>query len=841
MGNTHTKEERAVSHPQASGTAGDPGGSATGTLGSGRHGEFPGARRSSRPDLSPLGVAVLGSSGARHQDAPFERRETKQEREARKLEKERAARIKERERSMKEEHVDGGYLVTMGIYTASEDFSKPVVRQLQIERKIAPFWRGLDDFKDTWAEHQIIAAARGLEIPPADQVPEHLVPQPQPPPHDSPEASASNLNNLTVPMGARTLSASSDRTASYPGSGITSPTSPAAPKATSPLKQPKKALAAALNLSRNNSQPDIAPREINLPRDPFVNGQALEVFLYKEGEECPLCLMYYPPYLNRTRCCCQLICSECFVQIKRPDPHFPEHHGDGPNPADSERDSEERNERLIMEPAKCPYCTQSDFGITYDPPPFRRGLSYAFSPPSLGAMSTAMSSTSSVNSNLSPTAASPRPSRRRAQSVSANAPGVVTADRIRPDWSGKLATARAHQRRRAAAADALHHAAFVMGNQESRTFFGRSSRFSRRATGTYRSAESPNSSTNAHDGADDTPPGHEPGGSPSAARGSSNRERIDAAHLESLMMAEAIRLSLADEEERRKKAEKEARKEAKKREKEERKAAKKKGDVYSGGSASASSLSLGLGRIRGNSGTGNLRVDASVAAASTVVAAAQASAPGSPTHDKGKGVERGTTDEPPTATAGPSSTLPIPTPLVPRGLSHLRHMSNASSISSSGIDSMPGSYTGKGRDAEDPYGSALNLGEQSDQGDSAGSEPLFNFRSLAEVVGVSIDGEGEPADENTKTHGMKPEDHGEAHGEHIEHRVTSPINTAEAGSNNGSKPGTIETSSESRATSRDLPDVLVTPDTPAPVDHDDEDSKRLGHFNTRGRSGEVTQ
>lgn len=66
------------------------------------------------------------------QDAPFEHRETRQEREARKLEKERIARAKERERSLREEHVDGGYLVTLGTYTGTEDFSKPVVRQLQV-------------------------------------------------------------------------------------------------------------------------------------------------------------------------------------------------------------------------------------------------------------------------------------------------------------------------------------------------------------------------------------------------------------------------------------------------------------------------------------------------------------------------------------------------------------------------------------------------------------------------------------------------------------------------------------------------------------------------------------
>ena len=49
----------------------------------------------------------------------------------------------------------------------------------------------------------------------------------------------------------------------------------------------------------------------------------LEVLLYREAIECPICFLYYPKYLNRTKCCSQLICSECFVQIKRADPHTP--------------------------------------------------------------------------------------------------------------------------------------------------------------------------------------------------------------------------------------------------------------------------------------------------------------------------------------------------------------------------------------------------------------------------------------------------------------------------------------------------------------------------------------
>ncbi|KAI1497930.1 hypothetical protein F5X99DRAFT_420958 [Biscogniauxia marginata] len=836
MGNTHAKEARNGARLVL---PNDAGGSSHGATYHGEHADR--SRRATRGDLGSLGLPFSSPSSSRQQDVPFERRETKQEREARRLEKERIARVKEREHSMREEHVDGGFLVTMGVYTAPEDFCKSVVRQLQIERRIAPFWRGLDDFNESWAEHQIVAAARGLKIPPADEVPEHLVPQPRS--TDSPGASTPNLTNLTVPLGPRTLSASSDKTGSNPGSSLPSPTSPAAPRTGSALKPHKKALAAALSLSRNGSHTDVTPREVNLAHDPFVNGQPLEVFLYKDGIECPLCLMYYPPYLNRTRCCCQIICSECFVQIKRPDPHHPEHHGEE-NGSDA---PQEQSDDLIMEPAKCPYCTQTEFGVTYEPPPFRRGLTYAFNPPSLGAMGTAMSSSSSLNSSLSPTSAVPpsHANRKRTQSVSANAPGVITTDRIRPDWSTKLAAARAHQRRRAAAADALHHAAFVMGNQESRTIFGRS-RFARR---NHRDGDSPGSgaSVQVNEGATDGSSAPEPGPRTSSGRTGPGRERIDAAHLESLMMAEAIRLSLADEEERQKKAEKEARKEAKKREKEERKTAKKKGDVYggSGSSASASSLSLGLGRRRGNSGASNLRVEASVAAAATASSgqggerAGSAPGSGSPSSGKGKAVDRGGNEDAQTSIAATNTpSLPIPTTQGQRGSSHLRQMSNASSVSSSGLDSMPGSYAGKNLGTEDPRASGLSLGSRSEEGENGNSEPMFNFRSLAEMVGVPIDGEGEDQGEESKA-----SEGNEAHGEHVECVVNGPSEAAEGRRDDLPKLDTNEASQstdEKQDSSTSPPQLTITPETPASVD-DDRDSKRLERLSTAERQQEITQ
>ena len=81
----------------------------------------------------------LGSNHDRDTMTLEQRRESKQEREARKAERERIAREKERTRSMRDEHVDGGFLVTQGVYTGVEDYSKMVVRRLMVGRVVSRF------------------------------------------------------------------------------------------------------------------------------------------------------------------------------------------------------------------------------------------------------------------------------------------------------------------------------------------------------------------------------------------------------------------------------------------------------------------------------------------------------------------------------------------------------------------------------------------------------------------------------------------------------------------------------------------------------------------------------
>lgn len=704
------------------------------------------------------------------------------------------------------------------------------------------------------------------------------------------------------------MSAASDRSV---GSALPSPTSPnpANKGSPAPFKPRTKALAAALSLgSRNGSSNDLTPREINLPNDPFVNGQPLEVFLYKEGGECPICFLYYPPYLNRTRCCDQQICSECFVQIKRPDPHFPEGHDNQENP----EANPEAAEMLISEPACCPYCQQPEFGVTYDPPPFRRGLAYHISSSAFASLGPAMSSNSSLGSTSPTPFISPPPSgaggRRRTQSLSANDPGVITTDRVRQDWAVKLAAQRNHLARRAAAATALHTAAFLMSDQGTRPF-GRMGRFSRRNTGGDRDTAPADSTAtaSANAGTSAGASAGAPQGSEPAARSGSNRGLLQGPqadrrqthmeNLENMMLAEAIRLSLAAEEERKRKADKEERKEAKRKEKEERKAAKAaaKGQPYSGqSSASGSTLSLPglstIGRRRGNSGASNLRVEATTAHA--IASSANSSPPQSTTaanpNDKGKGVDRGPPQTPPETEVGksnvdavhpsavPTSTpapapsaspRPIPSPLHSAGPSHLRQMSSASSVSSSGPDSRSGSYQDPSYlQSQDPHASGLSLGAKSDEsgdeggrsGDENDVEPRFNFTSLAEMVGVELEGANagrrlsqigeshaeddsspvpasqDDSDKRSSTH--------EARAEHVEDEsrshdgddaMSKSFMTLTQDSYNTKASVSDQDKGDQPSTSADTPQLMITPETPTVDDHGESDSKQLGFQGTR--------
>ncbi|KAK9459981.1 uncharacterized protein V1516DRAFT_686724 [Lipomyces oligophaga] len=367
-----------------------------------------------------------------------------------------------------DDQVDGGYLVPQGVYSGPQDFKARIVRQLMIDRKLAPFYKGLEDFEEDWSDVQLLAAIHGQPIPPPVAA-EPSLSTPSAVTASSP-LSTPDLSSSSAPP----LSPTSPLSATFPSTSSTSEV-PGRGRSQS-VAESTKSSASIKSLVKSRSRASTGGSSSDMKKS------TIELTLYRNAIECPICFLYYPPWINSTRCCDQPICSECFVQIRRADPHIPEHETDdvpGSNDGSAARSSGNANANttpfgmieLISESASCPYCAEPDFGITYTPPPFRSGMSSSSPGAAIRAtlmrQSNASNSSTSLNSNStigSPPVGGITANRLRRPSIPSTSSDVVTTDRIRPDWVLKLANANAQAVRRAAAATALHTAAFLGGD-----------------------------------------------------------------------------------------------------------------------------------------------------------------------------------------------------------------------------------------------------------------------------------------------------------------------------------------------------------------------------------------
>lgn len=71
--------------------------------------------------------------------------------------------------SSKDRHddsVDFGALHPQGIYTGPQDWNTEIVGRLIVERKLAPFYRPLEDYEESWDDEQILAARKEPPPPP---------------------------------------------------------------------------------------------------------------------------------------------------------------------------------------------------------------------------------------------------------------------------------------------------------------------------------------------------------------------------------------------------------------------------------------------------------------------------------------------------------------------------------------------------------------------------------------------------------------------------------------------------------------------------------------------------
>ena len=240
-----------------------------------------------------------------------------------------------------------------------------------------------------------------------------------------------------------------------------------------------------------------------------------------------LLIQFYPPNINRTRCCWKPVCTECFIEMKRAEPHYPSNDDNdtpGQPPAAPPQNLNLNPMNLVSDPVRCPFCVKTDFGVVYNPPTWLPSEHRNDIPPREIA-------TSPLQSDVD------LPMDKREEMYPPGHERVVLSDNIRPDWYQALAHRRRVEARRLATATALQQALAVAGQR-------------RRGPGITRAVAA--------------------NGQSSAGTSEQRRMgrrvdgivRITRDEADEMMLQEAIRQSLQSEEEDRRKREEEERKKA---------------------------------------------------------------------------------------------------------------------------------------------------------------------------------------------------------------------------------------------------------------------------------------
>ncbi|ORX36200.1 hypothetical protein BCR36DRAFT_336354 [Piromyces finnis] len=219
-----------------------------------------------------------------------------------------------------DQRINYGSLVTHGIYTAQPEYDIDVVREFILKKKLSPFYKGMEDYSDNPFPSSATSTPDNLTIPSTQ-------------PYEPTLSIASSTEN-NDDTGSQCSKTRVSRKGSLDSSRRRSRHS-----SFSSMKNRRGSYKSDVDDASTSSSP-ITPdsHQNSLKVEPEHPLYSKEEF-FKYPIECPICFLYYPRNINYTRCCDQPICTECFIQIKRT----------FQNP----------------EPTCCPYCVQSNFGVTY--------------------------------------------------------------------------------------------------------------------------------------------------------------------------------------------------------------------------------------------------------------------------------------------------------------------------------------------------------------------------------------------------------------------------------------------------------------------------------------------
>ncbi|TPX46636.1 hypothetical protein SeMB42_g02313 [Synchytrium endobioticum] len=332
--------------------------------------------------------------------------------------------------------IDGGQLIPLSALY-QENYDPKIVRKLIMERRIAPFYTGLPDppDQDLSESHSNFSSSPIATPFSTASIPNN--------PHDAATRPTTWTTTLASQSQARNAATAIDSTAHTSVRLVSTSTS-----SVSDLKANKRST--SFSTPALNSTIDTAYYDIGSHSPPLLE-------LYAGAIECPICFLYYPKTINYTRCCEKPLCTECFLQIRRPETNF--------------------------EPATCPYCVEPHFGIVYKPPssyivsgkaintinvrpssPTAHTSDHISLLPSRAPTSSLLSTGSMSPSQVSILERTLREDDRvgndkgktaiKRQSYSFRHQAVVTSDEIRPDWKQRQQEAAM---RAAASTRTRHH------------------------------------------------------------------------------------------------------------------------------------------------------------------------------------------------------------------------------------------------------------------------------------------------------------------------------------------------------------------------------------------------
>lgn len=336
-----------------------------------------------------------------------------------------------------DEIVDGGFLAPYGVHDDEKklDYNDKIVRQLIIERRLQPFYIPLEDYDDyDYSDEELLKVLKSqLLHQPYPENPEKF--------EDVPGVKGLSMSQLSDNNNIET----------YVDQSLTKNEKKIQRKLifSARLYKRKCIWQEQENERYSEAKRGLGSNIVMIPSD------ELYLSLYRNGEECPICFLYYPKNLNISRCCQQPICTECFVQIKRKDPHFKNNNGEITTDVENIRseDIPDSSDALISECACCPYCATPNFGITYTPPlkQIRTGLGAELKP--CEYRNKLKDNLVDKNTEQDTKLITSRP---RTHSLPATHDSVVTSDSIRPDWEVNLLKTKMRLKKRFAKATTIH-------------------------------------------------------------------------------------------------------------------------------------------------------------------------------------------------------------------------------------------------------------------------------------------------------------------------------------------------------------------------------------------------